>query len=457
MTVRLLGLAILVTTFAGCNCGGTADGPDSGDPNNPPIEDVDAGTRRDGGGGSSGIVVTCDPVPAAVPVNTQVRITCNIDSGGKSLSEPELTASPSGGVELANGSQMGQVLFSLSTGKPGYTHPTNFADTVFTINVRVRNAAKASEYGEGTATVTVLGNYWIGDGTSGGGVGIFVHLSDGAYLRSVVGPAGFTGVSDLRMLPSGDIVASSMSRKAIKVFNRQGVEQAPAAFEDKDRWTGMSVWDDTGTFGTVGPRQMAVSSLGELWVTGARTNKTWGIAVFNPGTGALQKFVPSPETNNPWVFTSIARRTDGKMAVSSSERRSICLFDEKTYATSGCVLVDNNGFASYSTLLGLPDARLLCGIDGDSTNGDPLYLLNPTLGVEQIGEGKTYDPVMTALAVHGAEYLALGSYGDTVGNILVRRFDKTTLKEITPAWDVGPKSHYMPVGAGLVRLTTPGL
>ena len=118
MTVRLLGLAILVTTFAGCNCGGTADGPDTGDPNKP-IEEGDGGTRRDGGGGSSGIVVTCDPVPAAVPVNTQVRINCNIDSGGKSLSMPELTASPSAGIELANGSQVGQVLFSLSTGKPG--------------------------------------------------------------------------------------------------------------------------------------------------------------------------------------------------------------------------------------------------------------------------------------------------------------------------------------------------
>jgi len=456
MTFRLLGAAVLLSGL--CACGSNAGSPDTGDPNNPPIEDYDGGTsKRDGGGSSSGIVVSCDPVPAAVPVNSQVRINCVIDSSGKSIGPPELSATPADGVELANGTQYGQVLFSLSTGKVGYTHPNNFQDTAITVTVRVRNTAKPTEFGVGTVTVTVLGNYWIGDSNSPSGKGIFVYASDGTYLSDIVGPLGIQGVSDLRMLPSGDIVVSSQTTKVIKVFNRQGVQQPPAKFEDLDRWNGNAkIWDESVGLSGAGPRQMALSSTGELWVTGAQENKVWGLAVFNPGTGALVKFVPTTEVNNSYQFTSIARRSDGKMVVGANSRRTLCLYDEKDYSPTGCVLVDNNGWSSYSSLLALPDARILCGVKGNSTNGDPLYLLNPTMGVAQTGESKVYYPEMTALAVHGAEFLALGAYGNTVGDIQVKRFDSKTLKELIPSWKIGPQGYYMHSAAGLVRLAPPG-
>lgn len=442
-----------------CNCGGNNAGkPDTG--GNPPLEYDDAGNLigKDGGGGNGIYTVECTGPAEAVPVNTQVTIDCVIDSKGASLSTPLLSVSPSDGIEMANDSKKpGVVYFALSTGKTGYSHPKTFQDTTYTLTVEVHNAANAAEFGRGTAKITVLGNYWIGDASSSG-QGIHVFRSDGKYLAQAVGPAGVTGVKDLMLMPNGDIAVTSSSLKTVKIFDRQG-KPRPVTFATTDKFAGdITLWE--GAVGTydVGPARMALSSVGELWVGGAFENlvqKTYGIAVFNPTTGDLVKFLPHPENNYPDSLVVLARRSDGKMLASTKNRR-VCIFDEKSYASDGC-FPSGNSFTDYNVMMPLENEQVMVGVKGDSTNGDGLLVLGATLTSDQVSD-TLYNPDVTGLVRSGAEILALGVHGNQCCDPQLARFDAKTLKLLDPIWHLrtASSSDSFYNTSGIVRLTVPG-
>ncbi len=452
----------MVVALLTCNCGSTSPGkPDGGGES--PLEYDDAGRPlgKDGGGGEGIYKVECAAPAVAVPVNTEVIIDCTIDAQGASLDSPLLSVSPNDGVEIQNGSKAGIVKFAVSTGKVGYVHPKTYQDTTYTVTVEVHNALKPSEFGRGTAKVTVLGNYWIGDASSSG-KGIHIFRSDGKYLAQAVGQAGITGVSDLLMMPNGDIAASSASGKVIKIFDRQGTPR-PIEFADTDRFAGgIAIWESGGAgFASAGPRQMAYSPVtGELWVAGAfeaLVQNTYGLAVFNPTTGELSKFVPHPEvaTDN-FVFTSIARRSDGKILASSSQRRRVCIFDEATYEADGCFSAGAS-FTEFKVLMPLENGQVMVGIKGSSTNGDGLLVLGPTLTTDRVS-GLLYDPDVTGLVRSGGEILALGVHGYQCCDPQLARFDAETLELLEPVWhlDTLDSGDSFYNAAGIVRLTVPG-
>lgn len=427
---------------------------------NPPIEYDDAGNPlgRDGGGGMGTIKVDCSAPTDAVTVNYQVTINCVIDSQGASLSTPLLSVSPSDGVEMVNGTKAGVVHFALSTGKTGYSHPKTFQDTTYTVTVEVRNAANSSEFGKGTAKVTVLGNYWIGDSSSTG-QGIHIFRSDGQYLAQAVGPAGIVGVTDLRMMPSGDIAVSSQSGKVIKIFDRKGTKR-PVTFADTDKFAGgVTIWESGGAgVSQAGPGQMAYASTGELWVAGAfekLVQNTYGLAVFNPSTGDLVKFVPHPEVSTDnFKFSSLTRRSDGKILASSDQRRRICIFDEETYASEGCFTAGDTWSGYFKTLMALDDGQVLVG-PMESTDAGLLFL-GPTLTTDAVTE-KISRPDVTGLVRSGGEILALGVHGNSCCDPQLARFDAKTLKLLDPVWHldtVSGDSFYNT--SGIVRLTVPG-
>lgn len=437
-----------------CNCSSQTNGGKDGGVDNPPIEYDDAGNPTAKDGGSTGtIAVSCTQASplGAVPVNTLVTIQCDIDSGGKSIGEPRLSASPPDGVELGNGAQPGVVNFSLSTGKAGYLHPKTFQDTTYRVTVEVRNSANAAEFGRGTVDVTVLGNYWVGDPASNG-LGVLIFKSDGKYLSQAIGPAGITGVTDLYMMPSGDVAVSAREKKLIKIFDRTGVVR-PITFSDTDKFAGsVKIWEPSGGYSSAGPERMALSSTGELWVAGAVEGTTWGLVVFNPVNGEVLRFLPNPETNNTFKFTSIARRTDGKILASSDQRRTVCIFDERTYASEGCFVVGDSFTGYLKVLYPMPNAQVLAGIKESTDAG--LMLLGPTLATD-LTSTKIYMPDVTGLVKSGNEVLAMGVFGNSCCNPQIARFDATTLT-LKGTWDLDVAGSSFYNCSGLVRLAPPG-
>jgi sugar lactone lactonase YvrE len=451
-------------TYSTCHC--DVAGLDAGSEPADAAETKDAGPVGSDGGASSSdagvggpdtgprvIPVTCTGPQAPVRVNTQITIDCVIDAAGATLSTPALSGMPSDGVVLANATQPGKFYFALSTGAPGYSHPRTYQDTSYTITLEVHDVAKPDDTGHGSVKIDVLGNYWIGDAASNGG-GVYLFGSDGKYLGPAVAKEDMTGISSLLLLPNGDIAVSSDGTKLIKVFSRQGVAR-PITFATTDALAGgKPIWDSGGSgFTEAGPNQMAISSTGELWVAGAfesLAQPTYGLAVFDLTSGALLRFVPHPEaaTDN-FKFTSLARRTDGKVAASSDNRRRICLFDELTYASEGCFTVGEAFSGDFKTLLAWDDGQLLVGIKESTDAG--LLLLGPSLGMNLISE-KIYYPDVTGLVRSGDEVLALGVHGYTCCDPQVAHFDATTLKVKGANWhlDVPGGSFYNP--AGIVRL-----
>jgi len=429
--------------------------PDAGEP-----ATSDAGTKPDAAlpdgpdAGPRVIPVACTPPAAPVRVNTQITIECTVDAAGATLSAPKLSATPSDGVVLANATQPGKFYFALSTGTPGYSHPKAYQDTQYTLTYEVHDVARPDDVGKATVPITVLGNYWIGDANPSGG-GVYLFGSDGKYLGPAAATEDITGVSSLLMLPNGDIAVSSDANKVLKVFSRQGVAR-PITFATTDALNGdKPIWESGGSgFTEAGPNQMAVSVEGELWVAGAfesLTVPTYGLAVFDLANGALIKFVPHPEaaTDN-FKFTSLARRGDGKMAASSDQRRRICLFDELTYESSGCLTVGEAFSGTFKTLLSWDDGRLLVGIKESTDAG--LLLLGAGLGTELVSE-KIYYPDVSGLVRSGDEVLALGVHGYSCGDPQIARFDATTLKLNGENWHLkvaGGGSFHNP--AGIVRL-----
>ncbi|MGC4116765.1 MAG: hypothetical protein QM765_19840 [Myxococcales bacterium] len=448
--------AILVVALLACNCGGNNTGKPDGGGGNPVGRDGGNPLGRDAGEDDGIYKVECTGPSEPVPVNTQVTISCIIDSMGASLAAPLLSVSPADGVEMANGTQPGVVYFALSTGKTGYSHPKTFQDTTYTLTVEVHNAANEAEFGKGRAKITVLGNYWIGD-SSTNGQGIHIFRSDGKYLAQAVGPAGITGVTSLMMMPSGDIAVSSFSSRVIKIFDRKGV-QRPVTFADRDRFAGdITLWEGEASFTNAGPGQMAYSSTGELWVAGALEKKVqnqWGIAVFNPSSGELIKFVPHPEVaTDHFRLSSLARRTDGKIVASSDQRRRVCIFDEMTYASEGCFTAGDTWSGTFKTLMAMEQGQVLVGVKESTDAG--LLLLGPTLTTDLVGEEVSY-PDITGLVRSGGEILALGNFGYSCCDPQLARFSASDLKLID-IWhlDTASGTDFYNT-AGIVRLTVPG-
>ncbi|MGI5862531.1 MAG: hypothetical protein ACOX6T_10815 [Myxococcales bacterium] len=449
-------LAILVSALALCNCPEIPN--DEGVPGEnggpPDIVRPDGGSGADGGsseGGDGGdwsgtIAVNCTGPTQAVPVNTPIEITCTVSSGGRSLGAPVITAEPAGGVVLNEGVQSGVFVFSLNTGAPGYYHPLSFADTTVRVTYEVRDSADPSQFGRDSVDIEVLGNYWLGD-SGANGQGIFALASDGTYLGQAVGPLGIQGVSDIQLLPGGDIIVSSHSLKTIRIFNRQGVQQQPFAFDSVDPYTNKTIWE--AQYASPNPQQMALSSRGELWVAGAYEDEVWGIAVFNPRTGKLLRFVPHQlPSYNAFKFTSICRRSDGLIMASANDWRTICMYDENTYEPRGCPAVEHSYFtAHFASFLPLPDATVIVGTF--STSGSGLIRLSPTLGVLQESPEISEYTDIRAMVLSGNEIVALDNSGSTVGNVRLSRFDLTTLEALGSSRRVD--KTYNP--AGLVRLT----
>ncbi len=444
-----------MSTLGLCNCPeipNDEDGPGA-DGGPPGIVRPDGGSGSDGGsstGGDGGdwsgvIAVDCSGPTQAVAVNTPVEITCSVASGGRSLGAPVVSAEPAGGVVLTEGVQSGVFIFSLSTGAPGYYHPLSFADSTVRVTYEVRDSADASQFGRGSVDIEVLGNYWLGD-SSPNGQGIFAFASDGTYLGQPVGPLGIQGVADLQQLPGGDIIVSSHSLKTIRIFNRQGVQQQPFAFDDTDPYTSKTLWE--ARYASPTPQQMALSSRGELWVAGANEDEVWGIAVFNPRTGKLLRFVPHQLTADSFKFTSICRRADGMIMASANNRRAICLYDENTYEPRGCAAIEHGYFtASFASFLPLPDSTVIVGTYSTSRAG--LIRLSPTLGVLQESATTSEHTDIRAMVSTGNVIVALDNSGPTVGNVRLSRFDLTSLEEIGGSRRVD--KTYNP--AGLLRLT----
>lgn len=452
-------------TYSKCECV-APPGPDAGNP--PPDagtathDDAGGGAEPDAGGpagpdaGPRVIPVTCAGPTAPVTVNTQITVDCTSDAQGATLSVPTLKATPSDGVVLANATQPGRFYFALSTGAAGYTHPKTYQDTSYTVAFEVHDVDHPDDVGKATIPFTVLGNYWIGDANSNG-AGVFLFGSDGKYLGPAASKDDVTGVTDLRLLPNGDIAVSSNETKTLKVFSRQGVAR-PVVFAAVDGANGdKPIWESGGTgFTQAGPCQMAVASSGDLWVAGAAevptgsTVATYGLAVFETATGALKKFVPHPEaaTDN-FKFTSLARRTDGKIAASSDQRRRLCLFDELTYASEGCFTAGDTWSGTFKTLYAWDDGALLVGPKESTDAG--LLLLNATLGTLQTSEKIGY-PDVTGLVRSGDSVLALGVHGYTCCDPQIAFWDATTFKAKGANWHlkVPGTDFYNP--AGIVRL-----
>ncbi|MGC4120141.1 MAG: hypothetical protein QM765_37275 [Myxococcales bacterium] len=412
-----------------------AGAPDAGG------SDVDAGPRT--------IPVTCTGPSAPVTVNTQITLECTIDAAGATLSTPKLTATPADGVVLANATQAGKFYFALSTGLSGYSFPKTYQDTRYTITFEVHDVARPGDVGQDSVTIDVLGNYWVGDKATNGG-GVYLFGSDGVYLGPAAAKEDITGVSDLRLLPNGDIAVSSEANKLIKVFSRQGVAR-PVTFATED--AGKPLWDSGASgFTQPGPNQMAVSVDGELWVAGAfqsLTVPTYGLAVFDPLTGQLIKFVPHPEVaTDHFKFTSLARRTDGKIVASSDQRRRICLFDELTYASAGCFSVSSD-FSTFKTLLPWDDGQLLVGIKSNSDAG--LLLLGSSLSTNLVGEA-VYYPDISGLVRSGAEVLALGNFGYSCCDPQIAHFDAATLQLKGENWHLKVEGENFDSASGIVRL-----
>ena len=444
-----------MATLALCNCPDIPDGDDpNGDGGPPGIVQPDGGgadggshAGTDGGDDTGSIAVTCQGPQDAVPVNTPVEITCTVASGGRSLTAPVLSADPAAGVVLTEGVQSGSFIFALTTGSAGYYHPLSFADSAIRVSFEVRDASDASQFGRASLDIEVLGNYWIGDSSSNG-QGVFVVASDGTYLGQAIGPLGIQGISDMQHLPGGDIIISSHSLKTIRVFNRQGVQQQPFAFDDTDPYTSENIWQ--AQYASPNPQQMALSSRGELWVAGAIEKEVWGLAVFNPRTGKLLRFVPHQLEHNDFKLTSLTRRSDGMMMASSNDRRSICLYDESSYEARGCPAVDHDYFTGYfASFLPLPDATVIVGTKSNSDAG--LLRLNPTLGVLQYSPETIYYTDLRNLVLSGRTIVALDNSGYTVGDVKLSRFDAQTLQKIEPSWRMNKTMN----PAGLLRMTRP--
>jgi hypothetical protein len=413
---------------------GTLPGLDAGGP-----FDTGLSPQPDAGGAAGAIKVTCAGPSAAVRLNSPTEVSCSIDNGGKPTSAPMFKAEPADGVVMRD-QRGGKVSFSLSTGTAGYQHPVGFVDTTYRVTLEVKDAADPSQLGRGSATVTVLGNYWVGDGSSSG-QGIYAVGSDGSFVGQPVGPAGITGVFDLQSLPGGDVAATSDSLKTLRVFDRNGKPQ-PIAFEETDL-NGAKLWDAApgSSYGSA-PRQMALSSTGELWVTGAAVNRVFGTAVFNPMSGRFLRFVPTQDTGQSSPFEAIARREDGTMLLGYSTTKKIHLFDEKTYASKGFPYVDPGVFGSYRTFVPLPGGDVVAVLDGGSDT--TLVLLNPTFGV------KAKSAALYQLRFTGGERLQgellFPESSSTTGDIA--RIDVKTLKPIDPIFDTKKSARLR----GIVKL-----
>jgi hypothetical protein len=63
---------------------------------------------------------------------------------------------------------------------------------------------------------------------------------------------------------------------------------------------------------------------------------------------------------------------------------------------------------------------------------------------------------MRGMVISGNDIVALGEYGESVGNTLLMRFNKDTFVEETPDWVVFAGKETLYNASGLVRLTPVG-
>lgn len=395
------------------------------------------------------IKVACTGPAAPVRANTRVDVNCTVDNGGRAVSAPALSASPSTGVVLQKGTNELQMAFSLSTGS--YQHPVDFVDTTYTLTYEVHDAADSTRFGKATAKVTVLGNYWVGD-LSDYGAGIVAYASDGSAVGGAIGPTAVTGVYDLKLLPDGNVAVSSLTKRTVKAFTRKGVALS-RTFPETDPFTGQAVWNATYT--DQGPHQMAVVGE-ELWVAGAKEGPDFGLAVYNWKTGAFQKFVKNPASYS-FQFTSIVARADGTVLAGSDERRTLCIFDAATYSPKGatpCANVGDEFCGGWSSLVALSNGTVVGAQAGISANaGCPISFIGANL--EITGTKKPTDAIgVYGMVDSGAEIAAVALSEITTEGFFIS-VNPTTLATASGDWrllkTVGGSSFLKP--SGLLRLT----
>ncbi|MFN7132133.1 MAG: hypothetical protein ACK4N5_08625, partial [Myxococcales bacterium] len=248
------------------------------------------------------------------------------------------------------------------------------------------------------------------------------------------------------VLSGGDIAVASEVEKTIKIFDRTG-RPVNVTFDDADTG-GAKLWSASNAF----PRQMALSSTGELWVAGAISNGIPGLAVFKPSNGQLIRFVPRPGTDNT-PYVALIRRDDGKMMAGHS--KILALFDEKTYEpTTGSPFtgIDHGAFAGsflffypWGPGLTLATAGAATGSNSDAS----LCVIDATLAVRNKKVlANTYYRFF-GVAPQGSDLLMPTTFGVYSK---VHRFS-SALDEITPAYTLD-KTNY-PSTRGIVKLRAP--
>lgn len=463
-------VTLLASVLAGCSGptgrdaqdgGDAGTGPDAGPPNQTP----DAG-RPDTGPNTGGITVTCTGPAAPVTVNQPVDVTCTIDAAGRSVRAPVWSVAPTDGTVLTDVGG-GAAKFSLSTNLTGYRHPSGFTDTAFTVTAKVADATDPNIVATGSATVIVLGNLWAGDNNPTTG-GIVAFASDGTCLGYAIGPASIKNVASLAVLQNGDILVTSRDGSGvIKVFDLQGAER-PIAFAMQDanfnslfggRLDPAASWSDLRY-----PRQMALSSTNEIFVTGGGVSGKPGIAVYNPQTGALKQFIPTPVSQTSYirVFDAIARREDGAIVAATTTEESLYLFDERTYQPkSSPVVLAISTWENITALHPMPNRELLMA---SYQTGGPtaVFLIGSSLQVVN-KHSRSGEYEQSGLALHHNRILV--PYSDRSSRGIVFRYTLTgaTLNCVDncayPAQDAPwtvPSRFASSVGlAGIVKLRAP--
>jgi len=418
---------------------------------------LDAGTAGLDATVQEVIKVTCTGPANAIPVNTRVDITCVVDNSGRATATPILRADPAPGAVFTRGSTDTQLNFALSTSAPGYMHPLDFADSEVKLSYEVHDAANGALFGRATVTVSVLGNYWVGDSNSSGmdPNGVLVYTSNGAPLGQAVSGTQIKGVYDIRNLPDGTLAVSSLGTKSIRVFDRKGNPKA-TTFPDTDPFNGAKIWESTSGFEAAGPRQMAVAG-DQLWVAGAKETD-WGLAVFNWKTGAFLRFVATPVATNAFPFTSLIRRNDGVLLAGSMERKPICAFDEKTYAPLGstpCVTLGDTFCDGWSSFALLSTGEVAAVEKGYQSNkGCPIIVLGPTMNLlrsKALPEGAE----VYGMVESGAELVGLTWSQYTTGQNWFLRANPLTLDSTFADWWTvkAPAGLMLLAPRGLARLT----
>ncbi|MGC4114957.1 MAG: hypothetical protein QM765_10185 [Myxococcales bacterium] len=282
---------------------------------------------------------------------------------------------------------------------------------------------------------------------------MLAFASDGTAVGGAIGPTAVTGVYDLKLLPDGNVVVSSVQKRSVSAFTRKGAPVAQT-FTDTDPFTSQKLWPSG--FSDDGPSQMAVAG-DDLWVAGAKEGSTPGLAVYNWKTGAFQKFVPHPGTS-PFLFTSIVARPDGSLLASSDESHTICVFDAATYAPKGsnpCAAVGNiASCGGWSSFLALANGTVVGTQRGTGgVIGCPFSFIGTNLEIS--GSKSPSDAVAVFGMVEGGAEIAAVALSEITNESFLLRIDGATLATQSSDWKLlkNVTGSSMIRTSGVLRLT----